>query len=110
MAVLTVREPNIDGVNPGYVPAAGGGDEFTVDDDTVLSVRNGGGASINVTLVSTAGAEPGIAPANKVDAVPAGEERDIRIKPSSRFRNANGRCQVTYSAVTSVTVAVRRVA
>lgn len=110
MAVLTVREPTIDGVNPTYVAAAGGGDEFTVDDDVVLSVRNGGGVSINVTLTSTAGAEPGIAAANKVVAVPAGEERDIRVKPSSRFKNAGGRCAVTYSAVTSVTVAVRRVA
>lgn len=110
MAVLTVVEPTIDGNDPLYVAAAGGGDEFAVDDDTVFHVRNGSGVSVNVTLTSTAGTEPGIAAANKVVAVPAGANRDIRVKPAGRFKNANGRCAVTYSAVTTVTVAVTRVA
>lgn len=110
MAILTRVEPTIDGTDPGFVAAAGGGDSFPVDDDTTFRVVNGGGSSINVTLVSQAGAEPGIAPANKVVAVPAGAQRAIRVKPSGRFRDANGRCQVTYSAVTSVTVAAERVA
>lgn len=111
MAVLIVREPTIDGVNPSYVPAAGGGDEVPIsDDNTVLSVRNASGASITATAASTAGTEPGIAPANKVVTIPAGEERDIRFKPYHRFVNVNGRVAITYSAVTTVTVTVRRVA
>lgn len=110
MAILIRVEPVITGVDPGFVPAAAGGDSFPVDDDTVLHVFNGGGASINVTLVSQAVAEPGIAAANIVVPVAAGARRNIRVRPSARFRDSNRRCQVTYSAVTSVTVAVERIA
>jgi len=100
MAILTRVEPTIDGNDPLFVTPAGGGDSFAVDDDTVLHVRNASGGSINVT----------IAPANKVVAVGAGANRDIRIKPSTRFKDANGRATATCSATASVTVAVTRVA
>jgi len=110
MAILTRVEPTIDGNDPLFVTPAGGGDSFAVDDDTVLHVRNASGGSINVTIASQVTAEPGIAPANKVVAVGAGANRDIRIKPSTRFKDANGRATATCSATASVTVAVTRVA
>jgi hypothetical protein len=111
VAVLTRVEPTIDGSDPVFViPTITVGDSFPVDDDTVLHVRNASGGSINVTLTSTATAEPGVAAANKVVAVGAGLFRDIRIKPSRHFRDANGRCTAVCSAVASVTVAVTRVA
>lgn len=108
MAILTRVEPQITGTDPAFVAAAGGGDSFPVDDHTTLHVRNGSGGSITVTLVSQVDAEPGLAAANVAVAVPAGQERDIRVKPSHRFRDENGRANVTYSGVTSLEVAVTR--
>lgn len=110
MAILNRVEPTIDGNDPQYVTPAGGGDSFAVDDDTVLHVRNASGGSINVTITSTVPTEAGLVAANKVVAVGAGLNRDIRLKPSSRFRDANGRATATCSATGSVTVAVTRVA
>jgi hypothetical protein len=108
MALLAVAEPTIDGAPVTFVTPAGGGDTFPVDDDTTLHVRNASGGSINVTLTSVVAAEPGLAPANKVIAVGAGVFTDIRIKPASRFKDANGRCTATCSATTSITVGVTR--
>jgi len=110
MATLNVVEPNEDAVDPGYVAAAGGGDQFAIDEKTVFHMRNASGGSITATFASQAGAELGIAPANKAIAVPAGANRSWRPgKNWARFRDANGRCQVTYSGVTTFTVAVERV-
>lgn len=110
MAILTRVEPTIDGTDPGFVAADVAGDSFAVDDDTTLWVDNASASPVDVTLTSQATAEPGIAPANKVVTVPAGAVRAVRCNPSGRFRDANGRANVTYSAVASVTVAVTRTA
>lgn len=108
MALLTVVEPVLTGVDPGFVSAAGGGDEFPVDDNTTLHVVNGSGASVTVTLASQTSARPGLIPDDQTVAVPAGEQRDIRLRPSAPFKDSDGRCQVTYSDETTVTVAVTR--
>jgi hypothetical protein len=111
MATLTRVEPGHTGADPLYVtPTATTGDDFPIDDDTVLHVRNGSGSSINVTITSVVPAEPGLVAANLVVAVPAGANRDIRPRPSVRFRAANGRATAVCSAVTTVQVAVTRVA
>lgn len=108
MATLTVVEPALTGTDPGFVAAAGGGDEFSVDDHTTLHVVNGSGSSVTVTVTSQTSARPGLIPDDLDVAVPAGEQRDIRLSPSAPFKDSDGRCQVSYSAVTSVTVAVTR--
>lgn len=108
MALLTVVEPVLAGTDPAFVAAAAAGDEFPADDHTTLHVVNSSGASIDVTLTSQTSARPGLIPDDQVVAVPAGEQRDIRLSPSSPFKDADGRCQVTYSSETSVTVAVTR--
>lgn len=111
MALLTRVEPGITGADPGFVtPTASTGDTFPVDDDTIFHVVNGSGGSINVTITSTANDEPGITAADLVVAVPDSEERAIRLKPSARFRDGSGLATAVCSSVSSVTVAVTRVA
>ncbi len=104
MATLTPQKPSPTGLNPSYAAASGGGDQFANDGDTFLHVKNGGGSSINVTIASpTACSHGGTHPL--VVAVPNAGERLIGPFPKARHDDANGMVQVTYSAVTSVTVA-----
>lgn len=98
---------------PTLAAASGGGDAFVNDGRTFLMVTNGGGGSINVTLVvQRANVKvPGagtVVFTSIVTAVPNGTTRFIAV-PTGPYNDANGRVQVTYSGVTSVTVGAFRV-
>lgn len=78
--------------------------------NTLIEVTNGGGGSINVTIVAPAGAIrpadgafPQMALASNVVAVGAGATRLIGPIPTG-FNNSGGECTVTFSGVTTVTV------
>ena len=112
MATLTPLSPSISGGTFSPASAAAGGDQFANPRGTaLLYVKNGGGSSINVTLTAQIttrpadGAYPSMTVANNVVAVAAGAEKVIGPIPSA-FNDGNGNVQVTYSAVTSVTVGV----
>lgn len=114
MAVLTVTEITEAGVADGAAAAAGGGDSFANPDDerTVLKVINGGGGSITVTITPAvvAATLPGfgaVTKANGGGSVGAGATRYFGPFPKA-YNDANGRVNVTYSGVTSVTVAALR--
>lgn len=108
MATLTVTQLTLDGVDPGYVAADAGGDEFPVDTRTIFTIRNGDASPITVTIASQLAAVPGLAPDDAEVTVPATDEREVVFQPAKPFADANSLVQVTYSAVTSVTVAARR--
>lgn len=98
---------------PTLAAAAGGGDAFVNDGRTFLMVTNGGGAPINVTLVvqrpnlRVPGAGT-VVFASIVTSVTNGTTRFIAV-PTGPYNDTNGRVQVTYSGVTSVTVGAFRV-
>jgi hypothetical protein len=71
---------------------------------TVLLVRNGSGASINVTLVGV-GRMGHVTVPNQVIAVPAGQDRLISLD-AALFNDANGLVTVQFSATATVTMAV----
>ena len=105
MAELVVQEILLTGLAPAYSAAAVGGDYFVNDGKTMLEVRNASGAPVNVTVASPQNCDQG---ANHplVIAVPATiGQRMIGPFLRRRFNDANGRVQVTYSGVTTVTVA-----
>lgn len=108
MALLTPQPVTATGLNPTYVSAAGGGDTVKPGDNTFLHVKNGGGSSINVTIVqagvcSYGGSTP---THDRVVAVPASGERMIPTGPAVRYASqSTGLASITYSAVTSVTIA-----
>lgn len=112
MATLSPVSPAITGTTFTPASAGGSGDQFAnLRGTAMLYVKNGSGASINVTLAAQTTARPadGIYPAqtvgNQVVAVAAGAEKIIGPIPAA-FNDGNGNVQVTYSSATSVTVAV----
>jgi hypothetical protein len=117
MAVLSVQTIPVSGLAASMTSASAGGDKFDNANDgrTFLRVKNGGGASINVTIAKQAasvnvGGFGALAVADEVIAVAAGAEKDIGPFPAGRFNDANGQVNVSYSGVTTVTVAALRLA
>ncbi|MCL5291278.1 MAG: hypothetical protein M1548_01945 [Actinobacteria bacterium] len=109
MAQLNPQSMQASGLSPTYVAAAGGGDSFANDGNTFFHVKNGGAGAIDVTIASAKTCNQGGTHALVVN-VPAGQERMIGRLSADRFNDANGLVQVTYSGVTSVTVAAVKMA
>lgn len=107
MAVLTVQDISRTGLNPSYASAAAGGDSFDNDGRTFVHVKNGSAGSITVTVNSQTACNYGFDHDETVS-VPAGGERLIGPFPKERFNDADGRVKLSYSAVTSLTVAAIR--
>lgn len=113
MATLSVQEIVNTGLEPTMSAAASGGDEFPNDDRTFFFVKNGDGLDHTVTIAAQKSTvrfpnfgELGIDDIAVV--VTAGEERLINAPPGSH-NDGDGKAQVTYDAVTSVTVAAIKV-
>lgn len=104
MALIAVQPLTTSGLAPTLAAASAGGDAAPIGTDYYLVVRNGGGASVTVTVV-TPGTIKGLAIADTALVIPAAGEGFIPM--DSIYRNpATGRADITYSAVTSVTVGV----
>lgn len=107
MATLTVQNISRAGLNLSTQAAAGGGDEFPNDGRTFLYVNNGGGSPITATIVTQQTVD-GKAVADDAITVTNAQGRYIGPFPPSIYNDVNDRTQVTYSGVTSVTVAAVR--
>lgn len=105
MATLTPEQVSLTGLDATQNAATGGGDEFLNNGNIILRVENGSGAPITVTVISQATIS-GLAVADAAVTIPAGEFRFIGPFPPSLFNDANGKAQITYSGVTSLTVEV----
>ncbi|WP_337187596.1 hypothetical protein [Phenylobacterium sp.] len=111
-AALTPQIMSMNGIAPTYNAANSGGDTFLNDGRTYVHIKNGSGGSLTVTFASVASytdnALGTITLSNLAVAVPAGAERIVGFFPLARFNDVNGRVSMTYSGVTSLTVAVVR--
>jgi hypothetical protein len=108
MATLTTQVINRAGAVITPVAAAGGGDAMACGSGLMLEVVNGGGASTTVTLNIPAARtyEPNVAITSPAIVVAAGATRWIGPVDAATFADpVTGLCTLTYSAVTSVTVA-----
>ena len=104
MAILNAQKLPLSGLQPTYANAAGGGDQAPVGEKLVLHVRNGDSTAKTVT-VATPGTVGDLAVADAAQTIPASGSAFIPLKAA--FRDPmTGRAAITYSAVTSVTVAV----
>lgn len=108
MATLAAQQVGITGPTISFVAAAPGGDNCLPDPRAYLHVKNGSGGSINVT-VDVPRLMYGQALIDPVIAVPAGQERLIGPLGDYLLWNAFAVIAWTYSAVTSVTVALVRI-
>lgn len=103
MALLTYQQPTLAGTTITYAAAAGGGDTLGYTPTGVLRVKNGGGSPITVTVVTPGNTKYGQAdPDIPVSVAAAGEKA---IGPFPAELAVDGIVSVTYSGVTSVTVA-----
>ncbi|WP_031165954.1 hypothetical protein [Streptosporangium roseum] len=87
--------------------AAGGGDTATPGDGVFLEVFNSDASSKTVTI-ATPGTVDGLAIADRAITIPAGERWKIPL--TRMYAGGDGQATITYSAVTSVTVGVFKVA
>lgn len=105
MATLTTQPIIPTGTTPTYAAAAGGGDKVLPGPTTFIHVKNASGGSITVTVDSVAPCSQG-ADHNLVVAIGAGTERMVGPLTADRYASAtDGLAAVTYSGVTSLTVA-----
>ena len=105
MAEITAQTISRTGLNTTYAAAAGGGDEFVNNGDEFIHIKNGDGSPHTVTIV-TAATVDGLDVDDRAVAIPAGEERMIGPFAASTYNDANGNVQLTYDAVTSITIAI----
>lgn len=109
MALLAVQQATLSGTPITYAAAAAGGDTFAPPGGTSthLRVKNGGGSAITATLAFPGTTSYGVAkPAKQSASIAAGAEVAIGPIPAEAVDTSTGLVSVTYSGVTTVTVAV----
>jgi hypothetical protein len=107
MAELTVLDSARTGTEIAFAAAAGGGDKFDNNGNVLLHVINGDASPKTVTIISEKTVD-GQAVADPAGAVAAGAQAVFGPFPPSIYNDGDGHVNITYSAVTSVTVAAIR--
>jgi len=107
MAALTTQVLVPGGAASTLTAASGGGDTCTPGDGVFLEVLNSDASSKTVTI-ATPGTVGGLAIADRAVTIPAGERWKIPLP--RMYAGTDGQAAITYSAVTSVTVGVFKVA
>ena len=110
MAVLTVAQIVITKVAQTLAAANGGGDSFPNTGKELIAIKNAGGGSINLTVVASGQVcnyGSGSPTHDAVIAIP-NDSVIYLVGPFAtlRFNDTNQRAQLTYSGVTSVTIAI----
>ena len=114
MGILTTQNITPAGVGPSFAAATVTGDKAPASSNErdIIHVKNGGGASITVTIPAQTGqvTQEGVGNLTVPDivvSVPASGEREIG-PIAQAYVGADGNINVNYSAVTTVTVAAKR--
>ena len=111
MAELTVQQISEAGGAATYVAAtAGDGDTADNNGNMFLHIKNGGGGSITVTITAlTTSVDSGLygdlTKANATVAIAGGTEAFIGGFAPAAFNDGDGEVAITYSGVTSLTIA-----
>jgi len=109
MATLSVQSTAAAGTAITFTAAAGGGDKFANSGSQRLLVRNDDASPVTVTIDAPGTCNFGAAANAAHDlavSVAAGAEKWIGPFDVSRFNDSNGFVNISYSGVTSLTVAV----
>lgn len=105
MATLTVQSVTPSGKTPSYASAAAGGDKFPWSEHAFIHVKNGDASSHTVTVASQYSTlPPGQQSKDLTVSVPAGGEKIIGPFYKAAFQDSDGNVNLSYDAVTSVTV------
>lgn len=107
MATLPTQVIAQTGTAITFTAAAAGGDQCATGSDVKLLVKNGDASSHTVTLVTPGTVDGDLAIADRAVTVAAGATAAVPV--TDRYRNSTtGLANLTYDAVTSLTVAVIR--
>ncbi len=108
MALLTHQVVDRDGHQIAFAAAAGGGDTYRVDDDrSILLVKNDHTSAHTVTL-PTPGTVQGLAIAENAVVCANAQITAIPLYRGLYRDNTDGLLDITYSAVTALSVAIIR--
>jgi hypothetical protein len=106
MATLSPQTIVQAGITPTYAAAAVAGDQFLNDGRTFIQLKNTNGSTRTVTI-ATSGTISGRAIADDAVVIPVTTgDKMIGPFPQGIYNDANGYVQLTYSAVTDLTIAV----
>lgn len=106
MATLTTQTITRAGLAATLAAASGGGDKFTPTGRTFLEVNNGSGGAITVTVETPTSVGANLVTTPLAVSVAAGARTRIGPFPGGLFADpADGLTDVTYSGVTSLTIA-----
>ncbi len=94
------------GIDVTGVAASAGGDSFVNDGKTHVHINNGGAAPVTVTFAIQSTVDGIAVGSGKQVVVPAGKTLIVGPFPPGIYNDNSNRVQMTYSAVTSVLVAV----
>ena len=108
MATLSVVVAGRPGVDVTGVAAAGGGDAFANTGHEMLVITNGDASSHSVTAHFQKSPD-GLTVTDRAVAVAAGKTMIIGPFPTDLYNDTNNLVQLSYTAVTSVKVAVVKV-
>lgn len=100
---LTVAQISRTGIEPALVAANVDGNFFDNDGMTFLNVNNADASPHTITVDSVVDCDQGV-DHNVVVVVGASENHLIGPFPVGRFNDSNAQAQITYDAVTSVTI------
>lgn len=93
------------GLSPTFSSCAGGGDEFVNSGEDFIYIVNGHSSPQTVTIATPVTTD-GLAVAENAIAIPNAEGRMIGPFPKTIYNDGNAKVQLTYSGVTSLTIAV----
>lgn len=107
MALLNVQQVDLTGVKPTFNTCNAAGDTFYNNGQTYIHIKNGDTSSKTVTVLSPGKCNQGFQHDLSIT-IPANEERVVGFFiPTGRF-NTDEKVSLTYSAVTSLTIAILR--
>lgn len=108
MALLSPQVIVLTGITPALVAAEAGGDEFVNSGRDFIHIKNTNAAAMDVTINSQALCDQGVDHDVIVTVPLTVGEKFIGPFPKDRFNDTAGKVQITYSAVTDVTIGIVR--
>ena len=113
MATLTVQTITESGKVATYASCEGGGDVVENDGSVFLHLKNASGGELTVTITAqTTTVDTSLygdlTKANATQAIAASGEAFIGPFPPSAYNNTSSQIAITYSGVTSLTIAALR--
>ncbi|KAB2347351.1 hypothetical protein [Actinomadura rudentiformis] len=99
---------SVDGTTHTYNPAAAGDKITRPGAGCFITVKNGGGSSVTLTITPPGTTRYGVANPVKIFSIPASGEKDIPILPAYSDPADAYKVALAWSATASVTFAVKR--